>query len=254
MNYSSKLALAIYLILPSYQVNAIDLIGNAEARQAIEVVSEVSGMIANHPLQPGTPVHRGEPLITISPEDFQLEVRKQKANVALVSADLKIKRSLYLRYQELRNKNSLSQNELDIAEADYQAAKAQLQLAQIELEKSEIDLHNTRIHSEIDGFIIKKSVDKGSWVEKGTTLYHLVCTKKIIARLHASEYDIPQLKVGQAIKVWSDVKPDVKVDAKIKRIGVELDETSLAYPIDVEITNENGHFLPGMALHATTDV
>ncbi|MGF1682285.1 efflux RND transporter periplasmic adaptor subunit [Photobacterium minamisatsumaniensis] len=254
MNKLSFLSLTLISFLLSNHAYAVDLIGNAKAKQTLEIVSQVSGIIENYPLQPGTTVAKGDTLITISPEDFELDVRKQRANLALVKADLKIKKSLYHRYQELKQKNSLSQNELDIAEADYQAALATVQLAQIELEKSLIDLDNTKINAEIDGYVVKKAVEKGSWVEKGTTLYSLVSTKLIIIRLHASEHDIQNLRVGQPIQVWSDANPTLKIDAKIKRIGVELDDASLAYPVDIEIPNNQEMFLPGMSLHATTDV
>lgn len=233
--------------------NAADLIGKTISKAPLNVVSEVSGVIEQVNWQVGDIVTQDRRLATIKAQDFKLEVRSQEANLELVRADLDIKQSVYARYQELRSKKSLSQNELDIAKADFAAAKANLSLVKIELEKAQSDLANTQVYAGINGYVVERSVDHGAWVNQGDLLYRLTNIDQLIVRLLASEFDLQELFVGQPILVWSEALPNQRINAKINRIVVELDLTTFAYFVDVEIDNEQHFFKPGMSFHATTD-
>lgn len=251
MNKTLLLSLAL---LPGASTNAysVDLIGKTTGIDPVNVVSEVSGVLKQIHWYTGDTITYGAPLALINPIDFQLEVRKQKANVSLVEADLSIKRSLYKRYVKLRGKNSLSQNELDIAKADFDAAKAQLSLAKIELEKAQLDLDSTSIHSSIEGYVVSRPIETGAWVNQGDLLYQLINIDQLNVRLLASEFDLASLHVGQPIQLWSESNQNNKILASIKRIGVELDPSTYAYPVEVSIDNAEHQFKPGMSIHATT--
>lgn len=233
---------------------AVDLIGHTQVQNPISVVSKVSGVVEKTQLNTGDEVSTNTLLLSIEQQDFILEVKKQQANLALAKADLKIKGTLYQRYQELKRKNSLSQNELDVAAADYDSSKANVRLAKIELQKAQLDLSNTKINAQIDGYIADRSVESGSWVDQGTALYKIVNIDSLTVTLLASEHEINQLNIGQAIMVWPETSPERKVQSTIKRIGVEADPNTFAYPIDVEIANPDHFFKLGMSMHATTDL
>lgn len=246
------IAIGLASALLSTSSFAVDLIGHTKSKSMINVVSEVSGMVESADLETGALVIIGSVLAEIKAQDFELEISKQQANLALVKADLKIKQSLYSRYNELRSKNSLSQNELDIAAADYDVAKANVALAQIELQKAQLDLRSTQISSDINGYIVSRLVEGGAWVNQGDLLYQVVNIDVLNVRLLASEFDIGKLRVGQNIEVWAEANPELKVRSQIKRIGVEIDPATFAYPVEVEIDNPNHQFKPGMSIHATT--
>ncbi|MCW8328959.1 efflux RND transporter periplasmic adaptor subunit [Photobacterium sp. SDRW27] len=248
------LALGVISALVCQPVWAVDLIGHTKSKHPLNVVSEISGKVESAAIETGERVALGAILASVKAQDFELEVRTQKANLELAKADLKIKQSLYERYQELRKKNSLSQNELDIAETDYDSAKATVTLAQIELKKAKLDLENTRINASIEGYVVNRAVESGTWVNQGDLLYQIVNIDRLNVRLLASEFDIGELHVGQAIEVWSEANPQHKVRSTIKRIGVEIDPQSVAYPVEVEIDNLQHLFKPGMSIHATTSI
>ena len=252
MKKLTQLSVVVSLALSSGYANAVDLIGHATAQEFQNVVAQVSGVVETSPLQLGASVSHGQSLVELEPDDFQLELKRQLANLELAKAEQMIKRSVFTRYKELRNKNSLSQHELDIAQAELQAANASVQLAQIDVEKAQDELAHTKINSEINGYIVNKNVEQGAWVDKGHLLYSVASTNNIIVRFLASEHDLANLSVGQEITLWSDTKPDLKISTSIKRIGISLDSALLAYPIDVEVENKDGFIKPGMSLHAST--
>lgn len=238
------------LLTPS--VFAVDLIGQTISKSPLNVVAEISGVVESANFDSGEAVQQGQVIATVKTQDFDFAVAKQTANLQLAKADLQLKQSVYQRYVELRKKNSLSQNELDIANADFLSAKASLTLARIELENAQLDLKNTKIMSNISGFVVNRNTDNGAWVNQGDLLYKIVNIDTLTVRLLASEYDIDSLNVGQPIELWAEADPAKKFQATINRIGVEVDSQTMAYPVEVEINNTNQKLKPGMSIHAST--
>ncbi len=231
---------------------AIELIGQVQSSDTQKVVAEVSGVVEDVRFDIGDSVKKSSLLANVKAQDFKLELAKQKANVALAEADLQLKKATYIRYQELVSNNNLSANDLDIAKAEYLSAKASLSIAKIEHQKAHDELADTQVIASIEGFVVSKDVEQGAWVNQGDLLYTLVNIDTVTIQLLASEHDLTQLSVGQAIEVWSETVPSNKTLATISRIGVEMDETTLAYPIEVEIPNADLALKPGMSMYAST--
>ena len=118
------LAVASATLLTTTPSLALELIGQFQAKEHVNLVAQVPGVIEDLRAESGDPVTRQAVLVRIQQQDFQLDLSKQQANLALAQADLELKKALYQRYQTLIKKNSLSQNELDLAHADFQASDA----------------------------------------------------------------------------------------------------------------------------------
>jgi len=242
------------LVLFSISSYALDFIGHARANNPVDVVAEIDGVVENAQVELGDQIAKNDNLISLNAKDFQLVVHTEQANVELAKANVKIKHSVFQRYLELKQKKSISQNELDIAETEFDVAKANLKLAKVGLQKALLDLSRTQITSDISGYVSRRNIENGSWVNQGDLLYQIVNIDTINIRLLASEYEINSLQVGQNIQVWAESNPQLTVIAKIQRIGIEFEQGSFAYPIDIEIANPEKSFKPGMSIHATTDV
>lgn len=244
--------LAIAGILITGPALAIELIGQVQSKHRQNIVAEVDGVVESAQLEPGDRIEKQDVLARIKVQDFRFDVAKKKASLALAQANLQLTKATFERYQELVNKNSLSANELDIAKAEYLNAKANLELAAIELEEAEQNLSDTTIKSNIQGFVVSRSAESGAWVNQGDMLYQLVNIDTLTIRLLASEHDMQELKVGQPIELWTETAPDNRIQSTIKRIGVEMDTETRAYPIEIEVDNPDFHLKPGMSVYATT--
>lgn len=246
------LTIAIVGALTALPASAIELIGQVQSTQTHSVVAEVNGVVESTHYNLGDAVSSGSLLLKVKAQDFKLELAKQKANVSLAQADLQLKKSIYVRYQELKNNNNLSANDLDIAKAEYLSAQANLDIARIELEKAQDELQDTQISATIDSYVVSRNAEPGAWVNQGDLLYTLVNIDTVTIQLLASEHDLTELKVGQAIEIWSETVPNNKRLATISRIGVEMDQTSHAYPVEIELDNADLALKPGMSIYAST--
>ncbi|WP_252039458.1 efflux RND transporter periplasmic adaptor subunit [Vibrio sp. SCSIO 43133] len=229
----SLVCLALSLVAPWAQ--AIELIGQTVSLSSVNVVAEVNGVIETMDVEVGDKVQQYTVIAEIKKQDFQFELARTTANLELAQAELKLKRSVYERYQELIKNNNLSVNELDIAKADYLNAKALVKLAQIELDIAQKNFEETSIRADIEGFVVSRDTQVGAWVNQGDLLYRLVNIDTLTVRLLASEHDMSLLSVGQSIELWAETSPEQKVVSSIARIGVEMDVQHMAYPIEVDI-------------------
>ncbi|MFS1490204.1 efflux RND transporter periplasmic adaptor subunit [Vibrio splendidus] len=249
------IALAALLGVSTTQVSiaqATELIGHVQGLNKHSVVAEVPGVVEMNNLEVGDAVNQQQILAQIKADDFKFSVNKAKANLELAEADLALRKATYNRYQALIKKNSLSMGELDTARAEFLSAKASVSVAQIDYQQSQIDLDNTQIESIISGYISNKSAQSGAWVSEGDLLYEVVNIDKVTLSFMASEYDLKHFTVGQEVVVWSETSPEIRMEANVQRIGVEMH--NLTYPVLVEITNQGHQFKPGMSVYASTDL
>ncbi|MEZ9653432.1 efflux RND transporter periplasmic adaptor subunit [Vibrio splendidus] len=249
------IALAALLGVSTTQVSiaqATELIGHVQGLNKHSVVAEVPGVVEMNNLEVGDAVNQQQILAQIKADDFKFSVNKAKANLELAEADLALRKATYNRYQALIKKNSLSMGELDTARAEFLSAKASVSVAQIDYQQSQVDLDNTQIESIISGYISNKPAQSGAWVSEGDLLYEVVNIDKVTLSFMASEYDLKHFTVGQEVVVWSETSPEIKMQANVQRIGVEMH--NLTYPVLVEITNQGHQFKPGMSVYASTDL
>ncbi|MCF7485720.1 MULTISPECIES: efflux RND transporter periplasmic adaptor subunit [Vibrio] len=249
------IVLAALLGVSTTQVSitqATELIGHVQGLNKHSVVAEVPGVVEMNNLEVGDAVNQQQVLAQIKADDFKFSVNKAKANLALAEADLALRKATYNRYQALIEKNSLSIGELDTARAEFLSAKASVSVAQIDYQQSQVDLENTQIESLISGYISNKPAQSGAWVSEGDLLYEVVNIDKVTLSFMASEYDLKHFTVGQEVVVWSETNPEIKMEASVQRIGVEMQ--NLTYPVLVEITNQGHQFKPGMSVYASTDL
>ncbi|PMG37087.1 efflux transporter periplasmic adaptor subunit [Vibrio splendidus] len=244
--------IALATLLGVSTTQATELIGHVQGLNKHSVVAEVPGVVEMNNLEVGDAVNQQQILAQIKADDFKFSVNKAKANLELAEADLALRKATYHRYQALIKKNSLSMGELDTARAEFLSAKASVSVAQIDYQQSQIDLDNTQIESIISGYISNKSAQSGAWVSEGDLLYEVVNIDKVTLSFMASEYDLKHFTVGQEVVVWSETSPEIKMEANVQRIGVEMH--NLTYPVLVEITNQGHQFKPGMSVYASTDL
>ncbi|NOI79389.1 efflux RND transporter periplasmic adaptor subunit [Vibrio tubiashii] len=247
------LSLAIPFLLAATPTLAVELIGQIESKNKQSVVSEVNGVVESASFEPGDKVLENDLLANIKTQDFKFDISKKQASLELAQADLQLKETTFERFQELVQKKSLSANDLDGAKADYLSAKANVSLAKIALDEAKQNLIDTKITASIEGFVVTRNAEVGTWVNQGDLLYQLVNIEKLTVKLLASQHDMTELYVGQEIEIWPETDPSYKIRSTIKRIGVEMENDTLAYPIEVEISNDDFLLKPGMSIYASTN-
>ena len=195
---------------PAVEVQVIDLKplaitiysqGTVQAKQHIDVVSEVAGAVTwvSPRYVVGGQVTKGEVLLKLEPISYEVAVAEATANVAQTYLNLLDEQAEYKRGTVYRSQNTASNSKADssvlrkhkltLVEAEYKASKARLQ-------EAEHKLKQTIITAPFDALVSDKQVDLGQFVNMNSVLMSLEGVSAAEVRLPITAAQLAFLKAG----------------------------------------------------------
>jgi RND family efflux transporter MFP subunit len=161
----------------------------------INVAADVPGYVVDVPVHDNQRVKKGDLLIQIDPEHYQVAVRQAQALVASRKATWEMRKLNASRRADLdnlvisRESREDASNVASSALADYQQAQAQLAAA-------ELDLARTRILATVDGYVTNLNVHKGDYARTGEAKMAVVDEQSFWVYGYFEETKLPHVKVG----------------------------------------------------------
>lgn len=212
------------------------------------IAAEVEGQVISVVVRDGESVEAGQLLATLDPEPHQIAVDSAKANIARIEAVITNQQLTVTRLQELIRKHSSAHSELDKAQADLAASRAELRAAKANLRNAVYRLGKTRIQSPVKGVIQQRAISVGSYVRSGDTLFQVVATDSLSARLSIPEALLNRVKVGQNVELRAGGENGV-VQATLTRLLPALDPSNRSLAAMVDFDNQY-HWRPGSSVSA----
>jgi membrane fusion protein (multidrug efflux system) len=231
------------------------------------VLPKVSGYVTDVLVRDNEKVAAGQVLVRIDSRDFQARLNMARAALDSTEAALTVahanveaaqsKRTKtaadLARYAPLRDQHVISPQEYDAAKAaadaaaaEHQAAARQIaaveaQVAQrrADLEYAGLQLSYTTVNAPVDGFVSKKSVEVGQFVEAGQPLMAIVQDNDMWVVANFKETQLRHMRVGQAVEVAVDAYPSRTFHARVDSIGAATGAKFALLPPD----NATGNFV-----------
>jgi membrane fusion protein (multidrug efflux system) len=203
-----------------------------EAEEAVDVFSQVAGLIIGLHAEEGDHVRRGDLLAKVEEVDYKLLEAKQRENYEKCKNDFE-------RMEKVYAKGIPSQ-------VDYDNSKHNFEQAKIDWEQAKLNLERTAITAPIPGVISERHIKLGQRIQNHTRVYSLVNLKSIVAKVHIPEKDISSLRIGQKAILTTDSFPDAEFPGYIKRISPVVDPSSGTVKVTVALNNGNAPLKPGM--------
>ncbi|MEO0369350.1 MAG: efflux RND transporter periplasmic adaptor subunit [Pseudomonadota bacterium] len=145
--------------------------GIIEARNTVNIVPEVSGRVVSvYPdFFPGGSFTRNDVLFTLEPRDFELEVRRQKAEVTRAKTALDIETAeSAAALSEWRQRHGDKQAPSLVARApQLDEAKANLVSANASLENAQLNLARSQFILPFDGRVLSSDISPGQYITAG---------------------------------------------------------------------------------------
>ncbi|TDV69840.1 HlyD family secretion protein [Pseudomonas sp. LP_7_YM] len=161
----------------------------------INVAADVSGMVIDVPVKDNQPVRKGDLLMQIDPEHYQLAVKQAEAMVASRKATWEMRKVNAARRKDMdalvisaENREDAS-NVASSAQADYQLAVAQLDAAQLNLKR-------TRVLAAVDGYVTNLNVHRGDYARIGEAKMAVVDRNSFWVYGFFEETKLPHVRVG----------------------------------------------------------
>ena len=148
-------------------------------------------------------VKEGEKLVELDPNDFEVRHQVAKADLEAAQAEAKQAKRDLERYTNLSKNNEVSKQQLDQAELRARTADARVSAAAARLRQAELDVSYTKILAPVSGYVTKKAVEEGAFVQIGQALMAIVPDEKWVVA-NFKETQLTHMRAGQKVKIKID--------------------------------------------------
>lgn len=240
----------------------IEVTGDVNPAQQVEIKPEVSGRIIRLPVLAGQTVKKGDTLVELDDRDLLTErqgaltdIERAKLTVDRTQADFDRGKGLY------RAKLS-SQETFDNVSNDLALAKNALAKAQRTLQSVDDRLTKTRILSPTDGTILVLPVVEGqvvtaaASVNSGTSLMTVANLSNLIVVLQVNQVDVAKLAVGQKVTLGLDALREPPMTASIRFIApvAAVKNAIKGFQVEATIERPSARLRPGMTVNLTVPI
>jgi RND family efflux transporter MFP subunit len=161
----------------------------------INVAADVSGVVIDVPVKDNQPVRKGDLLMQIDPEHYQLAVKQAEAMVASRKATWEMRKVNANRRKDMdalvisAESREDASNVATSAQADYQLAVAQLEAAQLNLQR-------TKVLAAVDGYVTNLNVHRGDYARIGEAKMAVVDRNSFWVYGFFEETKLPHVRIG----------------------------------------------------------
>ncbi len=194
-----------------------ELVGRLAATRTAQVRARVAGIVLERTYTEGTDVQQGEILFQIDPAQLQAKLKAEEAALARAEADALNAALTAKRYTELREKKTISQQDVDTAQAAERTTAAAVKQARANVESARLDLSYATVRAPIAGRAGRALVTEGALVGQGeaTLLTTVEQIDPIYVNFSQSVQELTELQQVAAADAQATRKPVSKAEVEV---------------------------------------
>ncbi|GFE66196.1 efflux RND transporter periplasmic adaptor subunit [Litoreibacter roseus] len=224
-----------------------------EPPQITQLAFEVGGRLGAVDLQIGQNVAKGDVLLTINPEDFDLQKQQAEAALAEAESGLQNARDEADRQIQLFERNVASRVARDRAVTARDQALARVEQLRRTLDLVRGSNADTQLLAPFDSIVNSIEVQNFGAVQPGQPVVTLYQDNGLQARILVSYHVVSQLSLGDAVVIRSADQPDVSLPARISEIARRAPAVS-AFPVIVKLEETPENLRSGMAVETVIEL
>ncbi|WP_213875224.1 HlyD family secretion protein [Pseudomonas sp. dw_358] len=164
----------------------------------INVAADVAGYVVDVPVHDNQAVKKGDLLLQIDPEHYEIAVKQAESLVASRKATWDMRKVNASRRADLDNL-VISKENRDDANNTASAALADYQQAQAQLEAAELNLKRTKVLATVDGYVTNLNVHVGDYARVGDAKMAVVDQNSFWVYGFFEETKLPGVHVGDPV-------------------------------------------------------
>ena len=215
----------------SVKLEYLGVIGSGEFKK---YSFKVPGKLAHLNVHKGEAIQQGKLLADLDQTDLSLALRNSEITLSQAEQVYQDAESQYTKYQELVKAGAMAQIDLDKAKLDMDVKESNYQKAQIEVEAKKNALADTKLYSDMTGYVIDILYKEGENLAAGYPVI-VVRNQEQVINVGLDQADAAKIKLGtQAVgKVGSFTG-----EGKVTRIDQVPDTETRTYNIEIKLTKE----------------
>ena len=197
----------------------------------------------------GSPVKAGDLLAEIETPEIDQQLTQAIAARQQAAASLSLATSTMERWEALRKKDAVSQQELDERRSNDLQARANLAQAEANVERLRQLEAFKRVVAPFAGVITRRSVDTGDLIDAGggaaRALFLLTQTDPLRIYINVPQTYAQLVRSGQEVNVTQAELPGQVFRGQVARTAGSIDAVTRTMQVEVSLPNREGRLLPG---------
>lgn len=232
------------------------LSGTLRGHNEAALYARTNGYLQRWTKDIGDKVQKGELLAVIDAPEIGQELLQARAVREQIEARMGLAQSSLARWQGLRERDAVSQQELDERAASLRQAKADLSAANANIRRLEELRSFQRIVAPFSGVVVRRNVEVGVLIGAGNNgsareLFHLAQIDPLRVSVAVPQTYAADVRVGQQVSLRLIEKPGVQLAGKVARTAGAMEADSRAMTVEIELPNPDGQLLPGAYVEAS---
>jgi membrane fusion protein, macrolide-specific efflux system len=239
--------------------------GKLEAKQYVDVGTQVSGQLRKLHVDIGDTVKQGELLAELDPRVYQAQVEANEARLNSLRAQLNQQKAQltlaeqnFKRNRDLFGVNAVSQQALQESETEAAVARAQLASIQAQIQETESNIKGnqtnlsfTKIYAPMSGTVTTRPAREGQTLnanQSAPTILQIANLDTMTVRAQVAEADVTKLKEGMPIYFTTLGNTERRWQGVVRQIlpAPQIVNEVVLYDVLIDVKNEGRQLMTGM--------
>ena len=213
------------------------------------IAARASGYLKRWTKDIGSRVAKGELLAEIDAPEIDQQLSQAIAARQQASSSLALAKSTMERWEALRKKDAVSQQELDERRSGDAQARANLAAAEANVERLRQLEGFKRVVAPFAGVITRRNVDVGDLIDAGggagRAMFLLAQTDPLRVYVNVPQTYAQLVKPGQEVTVTQSELLGQTFRGEVARTAASIDAATRTMQIEVTLPNRDGALMPG---------
>lgn len=237
-------------VKPGQSKRSLTLPATLKGRSEAAIYARINGYVQSWHKDMGDQVKKGDLLAVIDAPELAQELAQALAQQEQIKARLALTQTSLARWEGLRLREAVSQQELDERRAAQQQAQADLLASQANIKRLRQLQAYSRITAPFDGVVVKRQTDVGALVSAGSAgaakeLFYLASNDELRLNVSVSQNYANEVVVGKEVDVKLQERPSKAAKGVISRVSGGIDVATRSVSVEVHLQNEAQQFRPG---------
>jgi RND family efflux transporter MFP subunit len=213
------------------------------------IFARATGYLLHWYVDIGARVKQGQLLADLDTPEIDQELAQAVAQRDQINSSLGLAKSSYERWQQLRQRDAVSQQELDERQSTYTQDVANLAAAEANVRRLNQLESFKRIVAPFDGVVTQRNVDVGDLIDAGSgtsrALFALAQSDPLRVYVQLPQAYAQNVSVGKQVIVTQAELPGQQFHGTIANISGAIDVPTRSLQIEVRLPNPDGKLRPG---------
>ncbi|MGA8143512.1 MAG: efflux RND transporter periplasmic adaptor subunit [Candidatus Acidiferrales bacterium] len=228
----------------------IILPGNMQAFTDSPIYARTNGYLKKWYVDIGGRVKAGQLLAEIETPEVDQQLQQARSQLNTAKANYNLAQITSNRYQELKNTDSVAQQDVDNALGSERANAATVSAAEYQVKYLEQLESFKNIYAPFDGIITVRNTDVGHLINSGagtaaSELFHIAAIRTLRVYINVPQQFSPAAKPGLVANLTLQEFPGRQFKGKLVRTANAIDLATRTLLVEVDVENPTGELLPG---------